>query len=123
MRARRLMTIIERSMTPLSVFRMGAPAFQCAAQRNSRCCNRPGRSWETSRGRGRMPFSAYYAQLLGALILRQRHRIGGQRVEIGNDVGALFLVGNAGEGHGGTGSIGTRLGQPLIKRIEIPLPA
>src|SRR5215472_4098377 len=43
-----------------------------------------------------------------------------QRVEIGDDIGAILRLGHAGEGHLGALDQGLRLPQPLVQLVGIP---
>src|SRR6516165_11511378 len=55
--------------------------------------------------------------------LGQRCRVVGERVEIGDDVGALAAALDAGEGHVGAGNVAARIGDELVELVDGPIAA
>src|SRR5262249_59794922 len=55
--------------------------------------------------------------------LGQRRRVVGERVEIGDEVGALAAALDAGERHVGAGNIAARIGNELAELVDGPIAA
>ena len=65
--------------------------------------------------------SATPAIAVGGSAARQRRRVVGQRAQIGDHVGALAVLADAGEAHLGAGHIGLGAGEEVVEVVVVPV--